>query len=223
MEVKNNLKGVKDTLIGSQCQLIAVSKTQPLELIQEAYNAGQRLFGENKAQEMASKHAALPKDIQWHMIGHLQTNKVKYIATFVDLIHSIDSIKLLTEVDKQAKKANRKINCLLQIYIAHEETKFGFDPAEVIELLNSNALSEFSNVEIIGLMGMASFTEDQQQIKREFNVLNSLFTQLKKLSLPANVHMKELSMGMSSDYKIAMEAGSTLVRVGTSIFGARNY
>ncbi len=223
MEVKNNLKGVKDTLIGSQCQLIAVSKTQPLELIQEAYNAGQRLFGENKAQEMASKHAALPKDIQWHMIGHLQTNKVKYIATFVDLIHSIDSIKLLTEVDKQAKKANRKINCLLQIYIAHEETKFGFDPAEVIELLNSNALSEFSNVEIIGLMGMASFTEDQQQIKREFNVLNSLFTQLKTLSLPANVHMKELSMGMSSDYKIAMEAGSTLVRVGTSIFGARNY
>lgn len=223
MEVKNNLKGVKDTLIGSQCQLIAVSKTQPIELIQEAYNAGQRLFGENKAQEMASKHAALPKDIQWHMIGHLQTNKVKYIATFVDLIHSIDSIKLLTEVDKQAKKANRKINCLLQIYIAHEETKFGFDPAEVIELLNSNALSEFSNVEIIGLMGMASFTEDQQQIKREFNVLNSLFTQLKTLSLPANVHMKELSMGMSSDYKIAMEAGSTLVRVGTSIFGARNY
>lgn len=223
MEVKNNLKGVKDTLIGSHCQLIAVSKTQPIELIQEAYNAGQRLFGENKAQEMASKHAALPKDIQWHMIGHLQTNKVKYIATFVDLIHSIDSIKLLTEVDKQAKKANRKINCLLQIYIAHEETKFGFDPAEVIELLNSNALSEFSNVEIIGLMGMASFTEDQQQIKREFNVLNSLFTQLKKLSLPANVHMKELSMGMSSDYKIAMEAGSTLVRVGTSIFGARNY
>lgn len=223
MEVKNNLKGVKDTLIGSQCQLIAVSKTQPLELIQEAYNAGQRLFGENKAQEMASKHAALPKDIQWHMIGHLQTNKVKYIATFVDLIHSIDSIKLLTEVDKQAKKANRKINCLLQIYIAHEETKFGFDPAEVIELLNSNALSEFSNVEIIGLMGMASFTEDQQQIKREFNVLNSLFTQLKTLSLPANVHMKELSMGMSSDYKIAMEAGSTLVRVGTAIFGARNY
>ena len=223
MEVKNNLKGVKDTLIGSHCQLIAVSKTQPIELIQEAYNAGQRLFGENKAQEMASKHAALPKDIQWHMIGHLQTNKVKYIATFVDLIHSIDSIKLLTEVDKQAKKANRKINCLLQIYIAHEETKFGFDPAEVIELLNSNALSEFSNVEIIGLMGMASFTEDQQQIKREFNVLNSLLTQLKTLSLPANVHMKELSMGMSSDYKIAMEAGSTLVRVGTSIFGARNY
>jgi len=223
MEVKNNLKGVKDTLISSHCELIAVSKTQPIELIQEAYNAGQRLFGENKAQEMASKHAALPKDIQWHMIGHLQTNKVKYIATFVDLIHSIDSIKLLTEVDKQAKKANRKINCLLQIYIAHEETKFGFDPAEVIELLNSNALSEFLNVEIIGLMGMASFTEDQQQIKSEFNVLNALFTQLKTLSLPANVHMKELSMGMSSDYKIAMEAGSTLVRVGTAIFGARNY
>lgn len=223
MEVKNNLKGVKDTLIGSHCQLIAVSKTQPIQLIQEAYYAGQRLFGENKAQEMASKHAALPKDIQWHMIGHLQTNKVKYIAPFVDLIHSIDSVKLLIEVDKQAKKANRKINCLLQVYIAHEETKFGFDPAEVIELLNSNALSEFLNVEIIGLMGMASFTEDQQQIKSEFNVLNALFTQLKTLSLPANVHMKELSMGMSSDYKIAMEAGSTLVRIGTAIFGARNY
>jgi len=223
MEIKNNLKGVKDTVSGSHCQLIAVSKTQPIEIIQEAYDAGQRLFGENKAQEMASKYAALPKDIQWHMIGHLQTNKVKYITPFVDLIHSIDSLKLLTEVDKQAKKVNRKINCLLQVYIAHEETKFGFDSSEVIEIINSNSLNEFSNIEIKGLMGMATFTEDQQQIRKEFNTLSELFRELKTQLLPANVQMKELSIGMSSDYKIAIEAGSTLVRVGTAIFGARNY
>jgi len=223
MKIKNNLKGIKDTLSGSNCQLIAVSKTHPRELIQEAYDAGQRLFGENKAQEMASKHAALPKDIQWHIIGHLQTNKVKYIAPFVDLIHSIDSIKLLAEVNKQAIKVNRKISCLLQVYIALEETKFGFDSAEVIELMSSNSLSEFSNIEIKGLMGMATFTEDQQQIRKEFNALAELFAQLKAQPLPFNVQMKELSMGMSSDYKIALEAGSTLVRVGTTIFGARNY
>jgi PLP dependent protein len=203
--------------------LIAVSKTQPLERLQEAYDAGQRVFGENKAQELASKYETLPKDIEWHMIGHLQTNKVKYIAPFVTLIHSIDSIKLLEEVDKQAKKVNRKISCLLQVHIAKEETKFGFGVDEIKELINSETLVNFSNVEIKGLMGMATFTENQEQIRNEFSVINNLFQSLKSQTLPANVEMKELSIGMSSDYKIAIEEGSTLVRVGTAIFGVRNY
>jgi PLP dependent protein len=223
MVIKNNINAIIAELSGTSCQLIAVSKTQPIERLQEAYDAGQRIFGENKAQELASKYEALPKDIEWHMIGHLQTNKVKYIAPFVSLIHSIDSIKLLEEVDKQAKKANRKISCLLQIHIAKEETKFGFDLDEIKELINSETLTNFSNVEIKGLMGMATFTENQEQIRNEFAVINNLFQSLKSQTLPANVEMKELSIGMSSDYKIAIEAGSTLVRVGTAIFGVRNY
>ncbi len=222
MVVKNNIKAITGELSGS-CQLVAVSKTQPIERLQEAYDAGQRIFGENKAQELASKYAVLPKDIEWHMIGHLQTNKVKYIAPFVALIHSIDSIKLLEEVDKQAGKINRKISCLLQVYIAKEETKFGFDPDEVKELIDSDALKNFSHIEIKGLMGMATFTTNQQQIRNEFALINNLFKTLKAQTLPANVEMKELSIGMSSDYKIAIEEGSTLVRVGTAIFGARNY
>jgi PLP dependent protein len=223
MVIKNNINAIIAELSGTSCQLIAVSKTQPIERLQEAYDAGQRIFGENKAQELATKHAALPKDIEWHMIGHLQTNKVKYIAPFVSLIHSIDSTKLLEEVDKQAKKANRKISCLLQVHIAKEETKFGFDLDEIKELINSETLANFSNVEIKGLMGMATFTENQEQIRNEFAVINNLFQSLKSQTLPANVEMKELSIGMSSDYKIAIEEGSTLVRVGTAIFGARNY
>jgi PLP dependent protein len=223
MVIKNNINAIIAELSGTSCQLIAVSKTQPIERLQEAYDAGQRIFGENKAQELATKHAALPKDIEWHMIGHLQTNKVKYIAPFVTLIHSIDSIKLLEEVDKQAKKANRKISCLLQVHIAKEETKFGFDLDEIKELINSETLANFSNVEIIGLMGMATFTENQEQIRNEFAVINNLFKGLKIQKLPANIEMKELSIGMSSDYKIAIEEGSTLVRVGTAIFGVRNY
>lgn len=222
MVIKNNIKAILAELSGS-CQLIAVSKTQPIERLQEAYDAGQRIFGENKAQELASKFASLPKDIEWHMIGHLQTNKVKYIAPFVALIHSIDSIKLLEEVDKQAKKVNRKISCLLQVHIAKEETKFGFDSHEVKELISSDVLKNFSHVEIKGLMGMATFTEDQQQIRNEFALINNLFKTLKAQVLPYNVEMKELSIGMSSDYKIALEEGSTLVRVGTAIFGSRNY
>ncbi len=222
MVIKNNIKAITGDLSGS-CRLIAVSKTQPIERLQEAYDGGQRIFGENKAQELASKYAALPKDIEWHMIGHLQTNKVKYIASFVALIHSIDSIKLLEEVDKQAKKANRKISCLLQAHIAKEETKFGFDLDEVQELLSSDALKNFSHVEIKGLMGMATFTENQPQIRSEFALINNLFKTLKNQTLPSNVEMKELSIGMSSDYKIAIEEGSTLVRVGTAIFGSRNY
>jgi pyridoxal phosphate enzyme (YggS family) len=222
MVIKNNINVITGELSGS-CKLIAVSKTQPIERLQEAYDAGQRIFGENKAQELASKYAVLPKDIEWHMIGHLQTNKVKYIAPFVALIHSIDSIKLLEEVDKQAKKVNRKISCLLQVHIAKEETKFGFDLDEVKELINSEALKNFSNIEIKGLMGMATFTENQQQIRNEFALINNLFKTLKSQTLPTNVEMKELSIGMSSDYKIAIEEGSTLVRVGTAIFGSRNY
>jgi PLP dependent protein len=223
MVIKNNINAIIAELSGTSCQLIAVSKTQPIERLQEAYDAGQRIFGENKAQELASKYETLPKDIEWHMIGHLQTNKVKYIAPFVTLIHSIDSIKLLEEVDKQAKKVNRKISCLLQVHIAKEETKFGFGVDEIKELINSETLVNFSNVEIKGLMGMATFTENQEQIRNEFSVINNLFQSLKSQTLPANVEMKELSIGMSSDYKIAIEEGSTLVRVGTAIFGVRNY
>jgi hypothetical protein len=223
MVIKNNINAIIAELSGTSCQLIAVSKTQPIERLQEAYDGGQRIFGENKAQELASKYAALPKDIEWHMIGHLQTNKVKYIAPFVSLIHSIDSIKILEEVDKQAKKVNRKISCLLQVHIAKEETKFGFDLDEIKELINSETLADFSHVEIKGLMGMATFTDNQQQIRSEFALINNLFKTLKTQALPSNVEMKELSIGMSSDYKIAIEEGSTLVRVGTAIFGARNY
>lgn len=221
MEIKNNIKALQAELQGTSCRLIAVSKTQPIENVFEAYEAGQRLFGENKAQEMTSKHEALPKDIEWHMIGHLQTNKVKYIAPFVSLIHSVDTIKLLEEINKQAKKVNRKISCLLQVYIAHEETKFGFEPDEVIQLVNQKLTDQYSNLEIIGLMGMATFTSNHEQIRAEFRSLRKLFDQLKSMPLPANMHMTELSIGMSADYKIAIAEGSTLVRVGTAIFGER--
>jgi pyridoxal phosphate enzyme (YggS family) len=222
MVVKNSIKALQAELNGTKCRLIAVSKTQPTEKVFEAYEAGQRLFGENKAQEMTSKYEALPKDIEWHMIGHLQTNKVKYIAPFVSLIHSVDSIKLLEEIDKQARKVNRKISCLLQVYIAHEETKFGFEPDEVIQLAKENLTDKFPNLEIRGLMGMATFTSNQEQIREEFRSIYTLFVQLKSMSLPANMQMNELSIGMSADYKIAIAEGSTLVRVGTAIFGDRN-
>lgn len=221
MEIKNNIKALQAELQGTSCRLIAVSKTQPIKNVFEAYEAGQRHFGENKAQEMTSKHEALPKDIEWHMIGHLQTNKVKYIAPFVSLIHSVDTIKLLEEINKQAKKVNRKISCLLQVYIAHEETKFGFEPDEVIQLVNQKLTDQYSNLEIIGLMGMATFTSNHEQIRDEFRSLRNLFDQLKSMPLPANMHMTELSIGMSADYKIAIAEGSTLVRVGTAIFGER--
>lgn len=223
MVIKNNIKALQAELNGTKCRLIAVSKTQPIEKVFEAYEAGQRLFGENKAQEMTAKYEALPKDIEWHMIGHLQTNKVKYIAPFVSLIHSVDSVKLLEEINKQAKKVNRKISCLLQVYIAHEETKFGFEPDEVIQLANQKLTDKFSNLEIIGLMGMATFTSNQEQIRAEFRSIRKLFDQLKSMPLPANMQMNELSIGMSADYKIAIAEGSTLVRVGTAIFGERNY
>jgi pyridoxal phosphate enzyme (YggS family) len=221
MDIKSNIKAINDTLTAG-CKLIAVSKTQPVEKIQEAYQTGQRIFGENKAQEVQAKYEALPKDIEWHMIGHLQSNKVKYIASFVSLIHSVDSVKLLEEINRQGQKSNRVIPCLLQIYIADEDTKFGFSQEEVIELLN-NYPPSFTHVHILGLMGMASFTNDQQQIRAEFRSLKVLFDEIRIMPLPPQVEMKELSMGMSGDYRIGMEEGSTLVRIGTGIFGERNY
>jgi pyridoxal phosphate enzyme (YggS family) len=221
MNIKNNIEKYAQSL-PKGCNLIAVSKTQPVEKIQEAYQAGQRAFGENKAQELSLKHESLPQDIQWHMIGHLQSNKVKYIASFVYMIHSVDSLKLLQEIDKQASKINRTINCLLQIHIADEETKFGFSESEVLELLQSGALKNLHYVTIEGLMGMATLTPDVGKIRNEFKNLKSLFEKIKSIGLIGNIEMKELSMGMSSDYTIAAEEGSTLVRIGTAIFGDRN-
>lgn len=201
------------------CRLIAVSKTHPPEVIQEAYDAGQRIFGENKVQEMSAKYEVLPKDIQWHLIGHLQTNKVKYIAPWVSLIHSVDSSRLAAEIDRQGRKAGRVIPCLLQIHIAKEETKFGFDRSEVLEFLRN--LNQAEGISIEGLMGMATLTGDKDQIRQEFRQLKSLFDEIGAMSLPPFIKMKELSMGMSGDYEIAIEEGSTMVRIGTAIFGKR--
>lgn len=222
MNIKNNINKIRQQ-IPSTCRLIAVSKTHPTEKIQEAYDAGQRIFGENKVQELVPKYEALPKDIEWHMIGHMQSNKVKYIASFIHLIHSVDSISLLQEINKQALKANRIISCLLQIHIAEEETKFGFSDKEIADLLNAELLVKLNNVRIVGLMGMATFTENTAQIRKEFRGLKQLFEKLKSSQLPANVIMQELSMGMSSDYQIAIEEGSSMVRVGSAIFGERIY
>ena len=218
MLVKQNLNNLKE-LIPKKVKLVAVSKTKPIRAIQEAYDAGQRDFGENRIQEMVDKHKELPKDIEWHMIGHLQRNKVKYMAHFVHLIHGVDSFKTLKEIDKQAKKHNRIINCLLQARIAREETKFGLTFNEIENILVSDELQELKNIKIVGLMGMASFTEDTNQINNEFKDLNSFFTKLKA----QNSELNTLSIGMSGDYKIAIENGSTMIRVGSAIFGSRNY
>jgi len=220
MSIKNNIAKYRQNL-PAECTLIAVSKTQPVESILEAYQAGQRVFGENKAQELQQKYAVLPKDIEWHMIGHLQTNKVKYIAPFVHLIHSVDSLKLLIEINKQAGKSNRIISCLLQLYIADEETKFGFSEDEVIYLLKSEEFQQLKNIKISGLMGMATFTDNMNQVRQEFRSLKKFFEQLKQLNLPTTVELNELSMGMSGDYEIALEEGSTMIRIGTAIFGDR--
>lgn len=222
MIIKNNLEQILQT-IPKGCTLIAVSKTHSPEKVREVYDVGQRIFGENKVQELVSKFEALPKDIQWHLIGHLQSNKVKYIAPFVHLIHSIDSLKLLQEVNKQALKNNRVISCLLQVHIAQEETKFGFSAKEVNELLASSEFTVLTSIKIIGLMGMASFTDNKQQVQQEFRSLKNLFDVLKHATLPGTVSLTELSMGMSGDYTIALEEGSTMVRVGSAIFGQRNY
>jgi PLP dependent protein len=219
MEIRKNINFYQAETAQYGARLIAVSKTHSPEKIQEAYNAGQRMFGENKVQELVAKYEALPKDIQWHMIGHLQTNKVKVIAPFVSLIHSADSEKLLSEIDKQGVKAGRVIPCLLQVHIAEEETKFGFDEHELFDVALKN-LPAYRNVKVHGLMGMATLTEDQDQIRREFRHLKNLFEKLKAMNLPY-AEIKELSMGMSADYKIALEEGSTLVRIGSSLFGSR--
>jgi PLP dependent protein len=222
MSIKNNIALFKREIESSNCKLIAVSKTHPTEKILEAYEADQRVFGENKVQEMVAKWEVLPKDIEWHLIGHLQTNKVKYIAHFVSLIHSVDSQKLLEEINKQGKKANQKINCLLQIHIAEEETKFGLDEKELMSLLDGRILSTLDHITIKGLMGIATLTKDQNQIIKEFKRLKNIFDSVKP-RMPLPEAFNELSMGMSSDYKIAMEQGSTMVRIGTAIFGDRNY
>jgi pyridoxal phosphate enzyme (YggS family) len=223
VSIGENITAFHKLLENTQCKLVAVSKTKPSELILEAYKAGQRDFGENKVQELSEKSRQLPGDIRWHMIGHLQTNKVKYIAPFIHLIHSVDGLKLLGEINKQAQKNSRIIECLLQVHIALEEHKFGFNALELEDLFNDKSLAALKNVQIIGLMGMATFTEDTEQIRKEFKYLQELFEKLKHLDLPPNVLMREISMGMSDDFKIALEEGSTLIRVGSKIFGPRIY
>ena len=222
MPVADNLRQVLAGL-PQGVRLVAVSKFHPEEAILEAYGAGQRIFGESKVQEMSRKHDALPKDIEWHFIGHLQTNKVKYIAPYVSLIHGIDSYRLLSEVDKQGAKAGRTLDVLLQIHIAQEETKFGFTPDECRQLLADGAWKALAHVRICGLMGMASNTDDDAQVSREFEELHALFTEVKTTWFADVPAFKELSMGMSHDYPLAIRAGSTLVRVGTKIFGERDY
>lgn len=212
MSIKENLLSIKSSL-PERVTLVAVSKTKPISDLMEAYNAGQRIFGENKIQEMTEKWEQMPKDIQWHMIGHIQTNKVKFMAAYVSLIHGVDSLKLLEEINKQAKKNNRTIDCLLQIHIAEEETKFGLNEQELNELLKSESYNNLNHIRIVGLMGMATFTNNQNQLKKEFEHLKSIFDQLQNLNI--------LSMGMSGDYQLAIECGSTMVRIGSSIFGGR--
>ncbi|HEY5691262.1 MAG TPA: YggS family pyridoxal phosphate-dependent enzyme [Cyclobacteriaceae bacterium] len=219
MSVKNNIDLLQRELTPKKCKLIAVSKTQPIDKILEAYHAGQRSFGENKAQELEKKWKELPKDIEWHMIGHLQTNKVKYIAPFVSQIHSVDSQKLVAEINKQGNKENRVISCLLQIHIAQEDSKFGLSYDELLRLLNE--VNNYPFVKVIGLMGMATLTDNEEQIRSEFIQLKGYFDELKSKKFSKNIEMKDLSMGMSSDYKIALEMGSTMVRIGTTIFGGR--
>jgi pyridoxal phosphate enzyme (YggS family) len=219
MSIKNNLLEIKNTL-PPQVTLVAVSKTKPVPDLMEAYDAGQRIFGENKIQEMADKHEQMPKDIEWHMIGHVQTNKVKYMAQFVSLVHGVDSLKLLAEINKQAQKNGRIIDCLLQMHIAEEETKFGMDYAELQELLESEEFVQMENVRVTGLMGMATFTDDENQVRKEFTHLKNSYNKLSQLST-VNCQPSTLSMGMSGDYKVAIECGSTMVRIGSSIFGSR--
>ena len=218
MSIKDNLENI-NLKIPSEVCLVAVSKTKPISDILEAYEYGQRVFGENKIQELVEKHNKLPKDIEWHMIGHIQRNKVKYMAPFVSLIHSADSYRLIKEINKQGKINNRVINCLLQIKIASEESKFGFTENEATDFLNSDEYVSFKNIKIVGLMGMATFTDDQRKIDQEFNKLKIFYKKVNRSNSEINV----LSMGMSDDYPIAILNGSTMVRIGSSIFGKRNY
>jgi hypothetical protein len=221
MSIATNLLSIKNDL-PENVSLVAVSKTKPVSDLMVAYDAGQRIFGENKIQEMADKWAQMPKDIEWHMIGHVQTNKVKFMAPFVNLVHGVDSFKLLKEINKQALKNDRIINCLLQMHIAKEETKFGLDEEELNSLLASNAFQEMKNIQITGLMGMATFTDNQDQVKKEFVYLKSIFDLVvSKESINHVSTSPVLSMGMSGDYKLAVACGSTMIRIGSSIFGSR--
>ena len=228
--IQQNLNNIKSQL-PAHVTLVAVSKTKPVADLMEAYNAGQRIFGENKIQEMTDKWEVMPKDIEWHMIGHVQTNKVKYMAPYVSLIHGVDSLKLLQEINKQAAKNNRVIDCLLQVYIAEEESKFGLDEQELDEILNEIQQNKenYKNIRIVGLMGMATFTENQNQIEKEFKHLKTIFDTITSRTdainrvSPENIDIKILSMGMSGDYQLAISCGSTMVRIGSSIFGSRNY
>ncbi|ADF53548.1 alanine racemase [Zunongwangia profunda SM-A87] len=218
MNIAENIKKYRDQLPDT-VDLVAISKTKPNEDLMEAYEVGQRIFGENKIQEMTDKWEALPKDIEWHMVGHVQRNKVKYMAPYVGLIHAVDSLKLLKEINKQAKKHDRVIRCLLQIKIAEEDSKFGISAGEAEEILQSETYKTFENVAVVGLMGMATHTDNDEKVAEEFDYLHSVFKDF-RVKYPA---IKELSMGMSGDYKIAVKHGSTMVRIGSSIFGARNY
>ena len=222
MGIANNLKNIKKEIDSVSVRLIAVSKTKPATDILEAYDAGQRIFGENQVQELVEKHNSLPKDIEWHLVGHLQTNKVKYIAPFITLIHGVDSFKLLKEINKEAIKKNRTIDCLLQIYIADEDTKYGLGFDEAIELLSSDEYTQLKNIHIVGVMGIATNTDNQSQLKEEFYELKTFFKGLKESFFKNDAEFKEISMGMSADHKLAIKEGSTMVRIGTDIFGKRS-
>ncbi|MBI1286424.1 MAG: YggS family pyridoxal phosphate-dependent enzyme [Flavobacteriales bacterium] len=220
-EIAENIAQIK-AQIPEHVTLVAVSKTKPNELLMEAYNAGQRIFGENRVQELTAKAEALPKDIEWHMIGHLQSNKIKYIAPFVSLIHSVDKPKLLKEIDKEAEKNNRIIPVLLQFHIAEEENKFGLSLEEAEELLSSEEFKSWKHIQVVGVMGMATFTEDEDQVRKEFRNLKNIFETLRSKRFKDQPSFKEISMGMSGDYLLAIEEGSTMIRVGSSVFGSRS-
>jgi len=220
-QIIENINALK-AKVPDNVTLVAVSKTKPISDVQQAYDAGQRVFGENKIQEMTQKWEVLPKDIQWHMIGHVQTNKVKYMAAYVDLIHAVDSFKLLSEINKHAQKNNRIINCLLQLKIAKEDSKHGLSLIDLTDILEKSALASLKNIRVVGLMGMATFTNDENQVRNEFEFLKKQFDTL-QIYNSGNVILKQLSMGMSGDYEIAIKEGSTMVRIGSSIFGKRDY
>lgn len=222
MSITELLQSFQQKLNNKDCTLVAVSKTKPVQDLEEAYQAGQRHFGENKVQELVGKYEEMSKDIHWHMIGHLQRNKVKYLAPFVYLIHGVDSLRLLKEIDKQGRKNERVIDCLLQVHIAKEESKFGFDEEELTALLADQEFTELEFVRIKGLMGMATFTENEATIRSEFAGLKALFDHIKERFTGKNIQMEVLSMGMTNDYEIAIEEGSTMLRIGSAIFGARN-
>jgi len=222
MSITGNISAIKKEIGIAEVKLIAVSKTKPLESITEAYEAGQRLFGENVVQELVDKQEKLPKDIEWHLIGHLQTNKVKYIAPFIRMIHSVDSMKLLQEINKQALKQARVIDCLLQLEIADEDTKYGLDMSEAVELLRSNDFKELKNIRICGVMGIATLTDNPRITKEEFYELSTFFKGLKDTFFRKDPAFREISMGMSGDYKLAIEQGSTMIRLGSTIFGTRS-